>query len=277
MNLKNQKMELQKTQAAQDIRIQETITLEGFQEETWKNSLVVAESLHSTEKEVVDAMCRHEIIGRLFMFFPEQSEDRFRQLIAKCLVICSISKEHKPDEVTISVLWDYTKKHLKNYTFQEIEKAFLFNASGHFSERVEHFHAFDISYFSKVMELWLIFKTKTRQRISGLLPPITPKPETDEESYNGLVNYCQKHGEFPKFWAWSKVYNHMDECLMIEETNDSKQIIYDQVYEKLKNKLDLDILDMKNASDRKERAENLPNDVKTECRRIMVQKYLKTS
>lgn len=124
------------------------------------------------------------------------------------------------------------------------------------------------------MEDWLILKSKVRQRAASLLPPIETKPETDEQSYNGLVEYRKKHCEMPQFWAWSKVYNHMDECLMIEETNETKQELYEAVYHQLKNKLDLDLLDIKNAGDRKERLESLPNDVKIECRRLMIEKHL---
>lgn len=179
------------------------------------------------------------------------------------------------DELTEKFIYQYVTSNHKNYTFEEIEKAFYFNSTGQLAQRHEHFGLFDTTFFSKVMEDWLILKTKTRQRAASLLPPTSEAVMSDEDSYNGLVAYYKKHNSFPKFWAWSKVYQHMDDSMMIEENNQTKQELYDYIYTQFKSKLDLDILDMKNATDRKERQESLPNDVKIECRRIMVQKHLK--
>lgn len=189
------------------------------------------------------------------------------------MVICGIKTEF--DEITESTIFKYVTSNFKNYTLEEIEKAFYMNSIGQLSQRHEHYGSFDTTFFSKVMEDWLILKSKTRQRAASLLPPIEPKPESDEQSYNGLVEYIKKHGAFPKFWAWTKVYNHMDECLMIEENNESKKVLHESVLHRMKNQLELDILHMKNAHDRKERQDNLPNEVKLECRRIMIEKWLK--
>lgn len=236
-------------------------------------STIVESSLSKIEKEVIQATTSGEIISLVHKKNPDEAQAKFKTILKRCATLCSLKTV--PDEFTISFLYKYLTQTCGTSTFEEVEKAFYFNQAGHFGERIKHFDAFDVNFLSQVMEQWLIMKTKTRQRIAALLPPPTQKVETDEDSYNGLVAYIRKNADFPEFWAWTKVYNWMDECLMIEETNETKKELYDKVYHRLKNKLELEILDMKNANDRKERLESLPDDVKTECRKIMIKKYLK--
>jgi len=238
------------------------------------DSLTVEKFLTSSEKEVVNAVVENPSIYQLTQLEPEGVNRLFRQTIAKCLVITGIKSEL--DDATIAILWNYIKTTFNHSTFQEIEKAVYFNTSGKFDTRIEHYQSFNLEFLSQVMEQWLIFKTKTRQRIQTLLPK--PEPEkitTDQESYNGLVEYCKKNKEFPDFWAWSKVYQHMEECLMIEMTIEQKKELFASEVKRLKSKLELDILDTKDAIERQERMDGIPEAAKLECRKKMIKKYLK--
>lgn len=203
----------------------------------------------------------------------------FRKMCSVCMVVSGIKvreDEEAIDQVTEKFLFDYITKHYGNYTFLEIEKAFYFNSIGKLDHRIEHFGSFDTTFVSKVLTEWLVLKNRTRQRISSLLPPPeSVKVPTPEESYNGLLAYCQKNGDFPVFWSWSLVYQHMEEMLMIEMSLEEKRELYDAAIHRLKNKLELDLLNVKDTKELNERRNSIPEDAKLECRKILVQKYLK--
>lgn len=246
--------------------------LAGFQRESLQNSLIVAQSLQSQEKEVIEAFANHELIGSIKKSNPEAIAGLFRKLIARCLVICSIKND--VDELTMSVLFDYTLKHYGNYTFQEIEKAVIYNQSGDFPQRIEHFQAFDILFLSSIMEQWLILKTKTRQRVSALLPPVIHTPETPESIYNGLVGYVQKHKEFPHSWNWTTVYQFMEEDLQIPETNAEKREIMDKIRKKETDKLELELMTVVGFIEREKKKDELEEKIKILCRKELVIKHL---
>lgn len=247
--------------------------LAGFQQQTHKNSLIVAQSLHSTEKELIEAFTSHELIHVLVERNQESASVEFRNLIFRCVSICSI--KNKPDELTLSVLWDYTKKNLSNYTLKEIEKAVIFNQSGQLADTIDHFHVFDIAFFSKVMDLWLILKNQTRNRIAALLPkPKDPELETPEQRYQGLLNYINLNQKFPEFWAWEAVFKHMEDVGVINESLESKRLLFNEIKVKLEVKQEMDLMNVADFIERERITSGLTDRVIAECRKITVQKYL---
>lgn len=233
----------------------------------------MAQSLHSTEKELIEAFANHELISVAAQKNEQIASVDFRKIIFRCAVICSI--KNRPDELTLSVLWDYTKKNLSNYTFKEIEKAFIFNQSGQLTETIEHFQAFDLAFFSKVMELWLILKTQTRNRITALLPkPKEPEPETPENRFQGLLNYINVNKKFPDFWSWEPVFDHMEKEGLIKDTDDEKRAIWKAVKSEFEMKLEMELLTVADFIERSKMKEELPERVANEYRKRRIVKNL---
>lgn len=233
----------------------------------------MAQSLHSTEKELVEAFTKHELISVAIERNEEIASIDFRKIVFRCASICSI--KNKPDELTISVLWDYTKKNLMNYTFKEIEKAVIFNQSGQLPETIEHFHVFDLAFFTKVMELWLILKTQTRSRIAALLPkPKESDPETPEQLYQGLLNYINKNQDFPFSWAWLPVWNHMESKGLIKDSEEEKKAIWRAVKSEMEMKYELEIMSVPDFIERTKLKEQLPERAAEEYRKRRIVKNL---
>lgn len=231
------------------------------------------QSLRSQEREVIEAFANHELIGTIKKSNPDAIVGMFRKLVARCLIICSIKNE--VDELTLSVMWDVVQKNYGNYTFQEIERAVIFNQSGKLDQRIDHFQAFDIQFLSSVMDLWLILKTRTRQRVAALLPStkiVEPSPET---LYDGLCDYVQKNKSFPIAWNWTAVYSHMEECLMIPESNDDKRMVFDTVSAKENDEMELKLLSVSDFIQRQKLMDGLEDRIKSECRKVLAVKHLK--
>lgn len=183
-------------------------------------------------------------------------------------------QEEAIDEITEKFLFDYITKHYANFTFPEIEKAFYFNSIGKLEYRIEHYGAFDTTFVSKVMEAWLILKSRTRQHAASLLPPPAPPRETTaEESYQGLLAFVKKNAEFPIMWSWSKVFDYMEASGIIKLSLKEKQKIYADVYKKMSDQLELAGTSMRIQELRSKR-EALEEDAALECRKQMVIKHL---
>lgn len=236
------------------------------------------------ERKVVKAFSQSPTIRTILTEDRPALTAMLRTTLIRAMVISGIRSKDDQDEkhkekldaVTEQFLFEYFTKDYANFTLVEIEKAFYLNSIGEW-ERVQHFGLFDTTFVSKVMEQWIILKSKTRQRMSALLPPkVEQKPPTPEESYNGLVAYVKKHGEFPKFWNYGIVYLYMEELLLIEASLEQKRELYEKELTRLENQLELDILNIRDTQELNRRRESIPEDAKLACRTIMVQRYLKT-
>lgn len=231
------------------------------------------QSLHSTEKELVEAFTKYELISVAIERNEEIASIDFRKIIFRCASICSI--KNKPDELTISVLWDYTKKNLMSYTFKEIEKAVIFNQSGQLADTIEHFQVFDLAFFTKVMELWLILKTQTRSRIAALLPkPKESEPETPEQKYQGLLNYINKNQSFPDHWAWLQVWDYMESNGLIKDSEEEKRAIWKAVKSEMEMSHEMEMMTVTDFIERTKLKEELPEKAANEYRKKRIIKNL---
>lgn len=230
-------------------------------------------SLSRQEILQAEAMTKNPTIGSLIRKNEQVARNRFKETIA-AIAVASGSRE-VPDQILLSMLWEYFQQKLIGYTFEDIKLAFVMNASGELDQRVQHFQLIDLNFISQVMDLYLEKKIQLSKRITALLPPPEPQQiETDEDCFNGLVAYVKKHGEMPTFWSWLRVFDHMEECLMIEETLESKRELFAKIYPKHQAKAELDILNARSAKERDDILENAKLQAQTECRKILIEKYL---
>ena len=191
------------------------------------------------------------------------------------LILAIAGIKEPPDDMLKGIIWTYVKKYLRGFTFEDMKLAFLMNAAGEFPRRVEHYGLFDVSFISGVMDQYLTCKQSTMSRARALLAPPVVKETTPEEAYNGLKEYCVKHGEFPEYWAWSKVFDYMEEWLMIEETLEKRKAFKEKVFKRMQDKMELEVMGMKHMHEREARRAQLEEEVKQECRKQMVKKWLK--
>lgn len=230
-------------------------------------------SLSRQETLQAEAMTQHPTIGTLTQKNEPLARKTFKETVA-AIAVASGSRE-VPDQILLSLLWEYFQQKLRGFTFEDIRLAFIMNASGELDQRVQHFQLIDLNFISQVMDLYLEKKIQLSKRITALLPPPEPvQLESDEDSFNGLVNYRKKHGEMPTFWAWKKVFNYMDECLMIEETMEQRRELFAKIYPKFQSKAELDILNARSAKERDEILEDAKVQAQTECRKTLIEKYL---
>lgn len=191
--------------------------------------------------------------------------------------ICAIAGiKETPDDILEGILWNYIKDYLQGFNFSDIELAAMMNAAGELLPKTEHFQLLDIAFLSGIMNKYLEKKREVLTRIKHLQP--TPEPEiveTPEDSYNGLCQYVKKHGSFPEFWSWSKVYFHMDCEMMIEESGEYKLKLFAAEKERLEFQLEADILNMKSSNERREAREAIHGNAQMNCRKMMVKKWLK--
>lgn len=198
----------------------------------------------------------------------EEAQTCFRKLIVNILSLCNISKI--PDQINEGYLYKFITEGYGNYTFNEIEKAVYFNQARKLNKFHEHFQVLDVNFLSAIMTDWLILKTNTKQRIAALLPPATIKLETNESLYQGLLNYININNAFPVMWAWSKVYQHMDYCCMISESNEEKRQIMSQVRAREKVAFELKQLQVADFIERSRLAEEFEEELKVNCRKELI-------
>lgn len=230
-------------------------------------------SLSREEIRQVEAMTQHPTIGRMLKLNEPLARKSFKETVA-AIAVASGSRE-VPDQILLSLLWEYFEQKLIGFTFEDIRLAFVMNASGELDKRVEHYQLIDLNFISQVMDLYLEKKIQLSKRITALLPPPEPeKIDSDEDSFNGLKAYVNKHGSMPTFWAWLRVFNYMEENLMIEETLESKRELFAKIYPKHQAKAEMDILNARSAKERDEIVEAAKLQAQTECRKILIEKYL---
>lgn len=237
-----------------------------------KNSSLVQSSISQADFRLIKALTSGNTIGFLAKERPAQFEKKFKDIIALIGTISGI--KDTPDELTEGLLLDYFKTRLQGFTFDDFRLAFTMNAAGEFGQRVDHFNLLDIKFVSQVMDLYLEQKIAVSRRIKALLPPPDDKIITPDESYAGLVGYVKKHGTFPLTWSWNLAYQYMEEMLMITESLEDKNKLYDDVYHRINNSVQLKILSMRDTIERGQLLESIPEQVKTECRKILIKKYL---
>lgn len=236
-----------------------------------------------TDREVIDSFTTDSVIsivcGKLapnihMAQMQEEAQNKFRQLVERCVVICSIKAE--PDEYTLGLLWNYASRELSLCTFKEIETAVIFNQSNQYDKRVDHFQVFDLAFLSQVMEQWFILKNKTRNKIAGLLPAKETKPtETPKDRYLGLVKYFKEKSEFPTFWPWEEVYKYMSENDLITSTVAEKNKLFAEVDERLRDQMAVESLKLSDQIDRNRLASGHKERVILECQKITVQNHIK--
>jgi hypothetical protein len=250
--------------------------LAEWQQETYRIFLASQSQISKSEAKILQANTAAPTIGALTRRNAEQAKEQFLYELGLILVICGIKEP--PDPILKGVLWTYACTYLQGYTFEDLKLAFLMNASGELGQRVEvkHYGLFDVAFISQVMAKYLESKIAAKNRAITLLPLPVPEPvPTDEELYNGLLEYCRKYDELPEYWNWAGVFAYMDECLLITETMEQRRALYNQQYEKLRLQLELDIAAMTNAQERHQRQENLKPDAQAACRKLLVKKYLR--
>ena len=221
----------------------------------------------------MDAMTGDITIGKHLEIKPSDAEKMFKQLIAYGVGTCGVNTA--PDAITIGNLNEYVFGQLKNYTFEEVQRAIYFNATGEFQTKVKPYNLFDVNFLSDVMTEWLILKNQTRNRIAALLPkPKEPELETHEQRYQGLLNYINLNQKFPEFWAWEAVFKHMEDVGVINESLISKRLLFNEIKVKLEVKQEMDLMNVADFIERERITSGLTDRVIAECRKITVQKYL---
>lgn len=239
--------------------------------------------ISATDREVIDSFTTDSVIsivcGKLapnihMAQMQEDAQNKFRQLVERCVVICSIKAE--PDEYTLGLLWNYASRELSLCTFKEIETAVIFNQSNQYDKRVDHFQVFDLAFLSQVMENWFILKNKTRNKIAGLLPAKEIKPsETPKDRYDGLVKFYKEKSEFPAFWPWEEVFFFMEGSGLITDSVEEKNLLFAQVNDRMKDELVEEKLKTVDQIERNRLDLGLRERVILECRKLTVQKWIK--
>ena len=247
--------------------------LAGFQSKALETFLSVKSQLSSLEVAVMEAMTNDITIGMHHERKPFHAQTLFKELIAYGSSTCGVNTE--PDRYTMGNLNTYVFSQLKNYTFEEIKRAIYFNAAGEFPERIPHYNLFDMEFLSKVMTEWLIIKNKTRNKITELLPkPKDPQPETNEQRFQGLLNYITVNNKFPDFWAWIQVWEHMEESGLIRDSEEEKKALWKKVKSELEAKLELELLSVPDFIERSNLKDGLQERVVNEYRRLRIVKNL---
>lgn len=192
------------------------------------------------------------------------------------LIMTIAGIKEPPDDLSKAILWSYAKNYLQGFTLEDIKTAFVMNAAGELPKRIEPYGLLDINFISQVMNQYLELKQKALLRARTLLPEPKVAVQTPEEAYAGLVAYCRKNGSMPQYWAWSLVYEYMDEGLMIELTLEQKKALFQSVIGKMQDRLEADIYAARvGLGEVKERQFTMNEDAKAECRKQMVIKFLK--
>lgn len=229
--------------------------------------------MSSREIQLLEAITCDITIGKHNEIKPFHAEKLLKETIGYCEVTSGVTKV--ADLITAGNLREYIFSELKNYTFEEIKRAVYFNSIGEYPERIITYDLFDVSFLSKVMTEWLILKTKTRQRVSGLLPkPKESEPQTPEQLYQGLLGYINKNQDFPFSWAWVPVWHYMDSNGLIKDSEEEKRTLWKAVKSELEMKHEMDLMTVSDFIERTKLKEELPQRAADEYRKRRIVKNL---
>lgn len=194
---------------------------------------------------------------------------KFRKSLITISILSGIKSEL--DEPMIAVLFQTLQKDYGWLTMEDISTAFRFNASGKLSERHEHYQELSLSFFTKVLNDYLHLKRSACNRLKALEPPKEPEVSKPEEAYTGLVAYREKNGQFPAFWSYGLVFQHMEEAGFFERTDPRKKTLHKKVLAEMKVKQEADLLSCRDLIERRNLEAGFDEMVKAECRKRFVQ------
>jgi len=247
--------------------------LAEYQNQILKDFLVVQSKMTPNEQKIIDSATNQVTIREFIRSDEIKSETIFKQLVVQCCVICGVRS--LPDEFLFKTIWDFVKSKYLHYTFNELKNAFTMNAAGELDKRYDHFQLFDITFISSVMNAYDNVKISTRHRMKQLLPVENNLVDINKENlYFSLKDYYLNHNSWPIVWNWDAVYEYMDEMLMIEMLDEEKTNLFNHTYSKMKSELDLQLLNVSGYLNRSRIQESLKDNVKSECRKIVVKIYL---
>lgn len=193
----------------------------------------------------------------------------FRRCVLNIAVLNSIKTT--PDQAMVTVLYNTLLQKYSWLTMDDIITAFKFNAQGELSQRYEHYQELSLNFFTQVLNEYSELKRKACNRLKALQPSKEPEVSKPEEAYNGLVSYREKNGQFPAFWSYGLVFQHMEEAGFFERTDPRKKTLHKKVLAEMKVKQEADLLSCRDLIERRNLEAGFDETVKAECRKRFVQ------
>lgn len=148
---------------------------------------------------------------------------------------------------------------------------------------------FSVKYVADVVNAFLKYRGEELSNFNKQ-PPLPAekqiegptKEQEDENLFNGLLKYVEEAvadpkaiSKIPKFWSWSRVFNHMNRAKLLNITDAEIQKLEAQAKSQLRKEQEDE------AGERKKRMEKLQvntaiaeKDVKTRMRKIYIIQYL---
>lgn len=222
--------------------------------------------LTSTEYEIIKSASASATIRKLDR---DDAGFKFRKALMTISILSGIKSEL--DEPIIAILFQTLQRDYGWLTMEDLTTAFRFNASGKLHERHEHYQELSLTFFTKVLNDYLDLKKSACNRLKALEPPKEPEVSKPEEAYNGLVAYREKNGQFPTFWSYGLVYQHMEEAEFFARNDPRKKTLHKKVLAELKMKQETDLLSCRDLIERRNLEAGFDETVKAECRKRFVQ------
>lgn len=124
------------------------------------------------------------------------------------------------DAATITYITQMIERNYPLLTKDQISRAFELSACGKTS--ATHYGSFTAQYAGDVITAYLEFirQQKIEQQKKDINYNQLPEPETNQYSYDHLLRYIDKYGKIPIAWDWMKVYFHMEDSGMIDESDE---------------------------------------------------------
>lgn len=198
-------------------------------------------------------------------------KDLSDEMIRGCFIVgmgLSGVKDFPEEAMTLFIIKQIRLQH-PTFTVNEINLAFEMNAAGLLGERVKAYNSFDLEYVTSVLESYMMKRLEARRELEKNTPKLPEHISTDKELFEGLKEMVERNGEFPQFYNWNAVFKHMEEVGLIKLSIEEKQAQFKDVFARMSEQRTMDAFKGFDITET-----DFKSRVITECRRLMVKKFL---
>lgn len=205
--------------------------------------------------------------------FQENGSNRFREVWNKIAFSLGIRKALTEPELCI--ILEFMQEFHKTLTLNDVSKAFGLYSAGYLDFNESHYQSLDNVFIGKVLKSYKEWKRKENAKPKLIeVEKQLPEPKSDpKRSFEFICKVWDDEGKLPRIANWKTAFEYAEKEGLINMSDEEKR----EAFKKKQAEVQRKINDARGKMEdyRKLEFDLQPLNVKSECRKDAIIKYLK--